>query len=75
MVAHSMGCTMSLFFLNILTKTFKDKYIKSLVTLGGPWGGAAKALEVFAVGTDFGEKFIDEYPWFRFYYKGYCQNR
>ena len=62
MVSHSMGCTMSLFFLNILTKTFKDKYIKSLVTLGGPWGGAAKALEVFAVGTDFDEKFIDDIP-------------
>ena len=61
-VAHSMGCTMSLFFLNILTKSFKDKYIKSLVTLGGPWGGAVKALEVFAVGTDFGEKFINDIP-------------
>ena len=60
LVSHSMGCTMSLFFLNILTKTFK--YIKSLVTLGGPWGGAAKALEEFAVGTDFGEKFIDDIP-------------
>ena len=66
MIAHSMGCTMSLFFLNILTKSFKDKYIKSLVTLGGPWGGAVKALEVFAVGSDFGEKFIDDIPMRKF---------
>ena len=54
MIAHSMGCPMSLYFLNQQTKDWKDKYIKSLVTLAGPWGGAVKSLEIFAVGTDLG---------------------
>ena len=54
LVAHSMGCTMSLYFLNQQTKAWKDKYIKSLVTLAGPWGGSAKSLEVVTVGTDLG---------------------
>ena len=54
MVGHSMGCPMSLYFLNQQTKAWKDKYIRSLVTLAGPWGGAVKSLEIFAVGTDLG---------------------
>ena len=45
---------MSLYFLNQQTQTWKDKYIRSLVTLAGPWGGAVKSLEVAAVGTDLG---------------------
>ena len=47
MVGHSMGCPMSLYFLIQQTKAWKDKYIRSLVTLAGPW-------EIFAVGTDLG---------------------
>ena len=62
MVAHSMGCTMSLFFLNHQTKAWKDKYIKSLITLAGPWGGAVKSLKIFAVGTDFNEKLLEDIP-------------
>ena len=54
MVGHSMGCPMSLYFLTQQTKAWKDKYIRSLVTLAGPWGGAVKSLEIFAVGTDLG---------------------
>ena len=54
MIAHSMGCPMSLYFLNHQTKDWKDKYIRSLVTLAGPWGGAVKSLKIFAVGTDLG---------------------
>ena len=52
MIAHSMGCTMGLYFLNQQTQAWKDKYIKSFVTLAGPWGGSVESLEVFAVGTD-----------------------
>ena len=55
MIAHSMGCTMSLYFLNQQTKAWKDKYIKSLITLAGPWGGSAYALEIFTSGTNFAE--------------------
>ena len=56
MIAHSMGCTMSLYFLTQQTKAWKDKYVKSLITLAGPWGGSAKSLEIFAVGTDLSDK-------------------
>ena len=54
LIAHSMGCTMSLYFLNQQSQTWKKKYIRSLVTLAGPWGGSVKSLEVAAVGTDLG---------------------
>ena len=54
MIAHSMGCPMSLYFLNQQTKDWKDKYIRSLVTLAGPWGGSVVSLQIFAVGTDLG---------------------
>ena len=49
MIAHSM----SLYFLTQQTQAWKDKYVRSLITLSGPWGGSAKSLEVFTVGTDF----------------------
>jgi len=62
MIAHSMGCPMSLYFLNQQTKDWKEKYIKSLVTLAGPWGGAVKSLEIFAVGTDLGLGTFLDFP-------------
>lgn len=49
-VAHSMGGPMSLFFLNMQTQEWKDKYIKSLVTLSGVWGGSMKAVKIYAIG-------------------------
>ena len=58
MIAHSMGCTMTLYFLtNKVNKAWKKKHVKSIITLAGPWGGSAKALEVFTVGTDLNERF------------------
>ena len=55
MIGHSMGCSMGLYFLTQQTQAWKDKHIKSFVTLAGPWGGAVKSLEIFAVGTDFSD--------------------
>ena len=57
MIAHSMGCTMGLYFLTLQDKAWKKKHVKSIITLAGPWGGSAKALEVFTVGTDLNERF------------------
>ena len=57
MIAHSMGCTMGLYFLTQQDKAWKKKHVKSIITLAGPWGGSAKALEVFTVGTDLKERF------------------
>merc|ERR1712025_303159 len=59
MIAHSMGCTMSLYFLTKQDQDWKDKHVKSIITLAGPWGGSAKALEVFTVGEDLLERHKD----------------
>lgn len=50
LIAHSMGGPMSLYFLNSQTQEWKDRYIKSLVTLSGAWGGSVKAVKVYAIG-------------------------
>lgn len=49
-VAHSMGGPFMLYFLSRQTQAWKDQHIKALVTLAGVWGGAVKALKVFASG-------------------------
>lgn len=53
LIAHSMGGPMSLYFLHGQTQDWKDRYIKSLVTLSGAWGGSVKAMKVYAVGMFF----------------------
>lgn len=50
LIAHSMGGPMSLFFLNQQTQAWKDRYIKTMVTLSGAWGGSVKAVKVYAIG-------------------------
>jgi lysophospholipase III len=50
LLAHSMGGLMSLYFLQRQNSTWKDKYIERLVTMSTPWGGAVKAVKVFAIG-------------------------
>ncbi|KAK2724865.1 hypothetical protein QYM36_001365 [Artemia franciscana] len=59
-VAHSMGAPNSLYFLNKQTSGWKKKYIKSLVTLAGCWGGTVKALKVFAQGDNLGVSVLSE---------------
>jgi len=54
LLAHSMGGPMSLYFLQNMPQEWKDKYIKSLVTLSAAWGGSIKAIKVFVVGDDLG---------------------
>ncbi len=60
MVCHSMGSTMALYFLNHQTQEWKDKYILSMITMGGVWGGTVRSLKVFAIGDNLGSYFI--YP-------------
>ncbi|XP_021917685.1 group XV phospholipase A2-like isoform X3 [Zootermopsis nevadensis] len=59
-LAHSMGGPMSLHFLHSQSKSWKDKYIRALVTLSGAWGGSVKALKVFAVGDNLGSYVLRE---------------
>lgn len=54
LLCHSMGCPMSLVFLQQQTKEWKKQYIAQMITIAGAWGGSAKALKVFAVGDDLG---------------------
>lgn len=49
-IVHSMGGCMTLKFLRDQTQKWKDQYVRALVSLAGAWGGAVKALKVFAVG-------------------------
>lgn len=54
LIAHSMGGPMTLIFLQRQSQKWKDKYISSLITLAGAWGGSVKAIKVFAIGDDLG---------------------
>ncbi|XP_067002265.2 lysosomal phospholipase A and acyltransferase-like [Anabrus simplex] len=60
LLAHSMGGPMSLHFLHGQTQRWKDKYIRSLITLSGAWGGSVKALKVFVVGDNLGSYVLRE---------------
>ncbi|XP_015921524.1 lysosomal phospholipase A and acyltransferase [Parasteatoda tepidariorum] len=53
-VCHSMGCPLMSYFFNQQTQQWKDKHIKAMVTLGGAWGGAVKAIKTFAAGENLG---------------------
>lgn len=54
LIAHSMGGPMALIFLQRQSQKWKDKYINSLISLAGVWGGSVKAIKVFAIGDDLG---------------------
>ncbi|KAL2712609.1 group XV phospholipase A2-like [Vespula squamosa] len=60
LIAHSMGGPMTLIFLQSQSQSWKDKYINSLITLAGVWGGSVKAIKVFAIGDDLGAYLLRE---------------
>lgn len=49
-IAHSMGALMTLTLLQQMKQSWKDKYIRAVVSLSGAWGGSVKAVKVFAIG-------------------------
>ncbi|XP_015509870.2 phospholipase A2 group XV [Neodiprion lecontei] len=60
LLAHSMGCPMTLLFLQQQSQKWKNKYIESMITLAGVWGGSVKAVKVFAIGDNLGTYFLRE---------------
>ncbi|CAH1388677.1 unnamed protein product [Nezara viridula] len=60
LIAHSMGGPLSLILLNNKPQSWKDKYIRALLTLSGAYGGSVKALKVFATGDDLGVYLLNE---------------
>lgn len=53
-ICHSMGCPVSLYLLNHQSQIWKNKYVNGVISLAGAWGGAVKALKVFASGENLG---------------------
>ncbi|XP_074644583.1 lysosomal phospholipase A and acyltransferase-like [Tubulanus polymorphus] len=54
-IPHSMGNIVALYFLNkIVNQAWKDKYVKTMITLAGPWGGASKLVRLMASGDNLG---------------------
>jgi hypothetical protein len=41
-----------LYWLHRQTASFKEKYIRSMVNIAAPWGGAVKALRLMASGDN-----------------------
>lgn len=58
LLGHSMGGHYVLYFLNQQPQAWKDKYIKGLISLAVPWGGAVKPLRVLASGNGSSENTV-----------------
>jgi lysophospholipase-3 len=53
-ICHSMGCPYALFYLNKKPQAWKDKYIRSMISLAGVYAGSVKAMKAYASGDNFG---------------------
>lgn len=54
LMGHSMGNLYILYLLNHQPQSWKDKYIRSFISIAGPYGGAVKTLRLMASGDNLG---------------------
>lgn len=54
LMGHSMGNNYILYLLNRQPQSWKDKYIRSFISIAGPYGGAVKTLRLMASGDNLG---------------------
>ncbi|TGZ64008.1 hypothetical protein CRM22_006596 [Opisthorchis felineus] len=54
LLGHSLGAVYSLAFLNAQSDSWKRKYIKTFLSVSGPYGGSVKAFKIEASGDNFG---------------------
>lgn len=57
-IAHSMGGRMILQFLQKMPQSWKDQYVKQVITLSSPWGGSMVPMQAISFGYSFGMDFI-----------------
>jgi len=50
-VAHSMGCLYSLYYLHQMPQSWKDTFIHAFIPISGPWTGTVSQLRLFASGS------------------------
>lgn len=54
LIAHSMGNLYIQLLLSRKPQQWKDKYVRAFISLGGPWGGAAKPVRLMVSGDNLG---------------------
>lgn len=58
LMAHSMGCLYSLYFLAQQPAAWKAQYLHAYMPFSGVWGGTAKIMRVLASGDNEGIPFV-----------------
>lgn len=57
-ICHSMGCNIILYFLQTQKQEWKDKYVRRLISIAGPWGGSMLALKSTVIGYSLGVPYL-----------------
>ncbi|XP_043937164.1 phosphatidylcholine-sterol acyltransferase isoform X2 [Protopterus annectens] len=58
LIGHSLGNMYVLYFFQEQAQEWRDKYIRTFISLGSPWGGSVKTLRVLASGDNHGIPFV-----------------